>query len=313
MQAIPLVVMEEHHEAFFVWHACVRLGWLPPTGNCLLHVDEHADIGTPRLRRAMPGLGADSGDVLQFVFDELTCFEFIVPAAAQGLFNELVWVQQAPPRRSDQLVVIRPNAEPPTRFDLHAFNLFNGEPMGKPQIPEGARLRYRHQALDAPLPPLRQVVLDIDLDYFSCEDAVNLVQKLEITRSEYERYRNDRYHFLRVGQGSRIRVQQEGERYYLYLRDYEQAAPTPLKVTQEVIEQRMDRLLDVLKQHAVQPLLVNIARSRLSGYTPADQWEFIEARLLERLGALYPLQPRTLEQLHALCEASPRFVVPQAA
>jgi hypothetical protein len=312
MQAIPLVIMEEHHEAFFVWHACVRLGWLPRSGNCLLHVDEHADIGSPRLRQVMPGLASDSAAVLKFVFDELTCFEFIVPAAAQGLFDELIWLQQNPARRSDQLVVIRPDAEPPTRFDLHAFNLFKGEPVGRPEIPQGARLRYRHQAVDAPLPAMRQVVLDVDLDYFSCEDAVNLVQKLEITRAEYERYRNDRYHFLRVGQGSRIRVQQEGERYYLYLRDYQQAAPTPLKVTHEVIEQRMDRLIEVLQQNAVQPQLVNIARSRLSGYTPADQWDFIETKLLERLRRLYELQPYTLEQLHALCEAAPRVSLAQA-
>lgn len=309
MQAIPLVVMEEHHEAYFVWHACVRLGWLPETGNCLLHVDEHADIGSPRLRRPLPGFSADSGEVLKFVFDELTCFEFIVPAAAQGFFQEVIWVQQEPARRSDQLVVIRPDASPATRFDMQVFNLFNGEPVGRTPVPEGVRVRYRHQRADAPLPPMRQVMLDIDLDYFSCEDAVNLVQKLEITRGEYERYRNDRYHFLRVGQGSRIRVQQEGEHYYLYLRDYAHAAPTPLKVTEETILQRMDAFMAALQQHQVQPLLVNIARSRLSGYTPNDQWNFIESQLLERLNAAYPLQPYGLEQLHALCDAAPRIAL----
>ena len=59
--------------------------------------------------------------------------------------------------------------------------------------------------------------------------------------------------------------------------------------------------------------VVVVARSRLSGFTPADQWAFIERTLLERLGALYDLDGFTIDVLAAraaVADAWPAREVP---
>ena len=54
-----------------------------------------------------------------------------------------------------------------------------------------------------------------------------------------------------------------------------------------------------LKDKQVNPQIIDIARSRFSGYTPHDQWQFIENNLIERLSALYDLDIKTVDQVYA--------------
>lgn len=298
--SVPLFIMEEHHEAFFVWHYAIRAGLMAPAGNSLLHVDEHADIGAPRLFQSVDELGDDLQAIHRFTFDELSCFEFIVPSLYQGLFNELVWLRQAPERKSDQLLLVRTPQRAGRLFELTAYRLIDGKRVLPPSAPAGGqRVRYLHQADVDPLHALDKVVLDIDLDYFSCEDAVNQPQRLEVTQAEFEAFQTDRYHFLRINQGSRIKMREEDGRFFLYLKSYQEAAPTPLRVNEQTIVERLDRFAGFLRRNRIQPQIIDIARSRFSGYTPGDQWAFIERQLLERLAALYPLEIRTVDEVHS--------------
>jgi len=297
--AIPYFVMEEHHEAFFLWHYAIQRDLIPERGNFLLHVDEHADIGSPRLHRPLDELGGNLREIDRFTFDELSCFEFIVPALYQGLFSEWVWIQGNPPRRSDQLLLVQGVGGKGRSFELKAADFVEGR---RPLVPlwwNERAARYRLQTIDDPIAPRDPLVLDIDLDYFSCEDAVNLVQKLEVTREEYESFRADRYHFLKVNQGSRIKMQEEGGRFFLYLRNYPEPLPTPLRVDEDEILRRIERFAAWLEAHAIRPRLIGSARSRFSGYTPLDQWQFIETHLIERLGRLYDLELRSADDVRA--------------
>ena len=51
---IPLVAIEEHNEAFFVWYHARHAGWLGAADNILLHVDDHADLNLPLFRQPIP-------------------------------------------------------------------------------------------------------------------------------------------------------------------------------------------------------------------------------------------------------------------
>ena len=53
---IPVVLMEEHHEAFLVWEVARQKGWLPTEGSFLLHVDAHSDLSLPVLSTSLGGL-----------------------------------------------------------------------------------------------------------------------------------------------------------------------------------------------------------------------------------------------------------------
>jgi hypothetical protein len=298
MTAIPLYVVEEHHEAFLIWHDAIENGVLPPTGNLLLHVDEHADIGAPRLHRSLHGLSTLS-EIHRFMYDELSCFEFIVPALYQGLFSDIVWIHQKPPQKADQVVVIRSLRGEGRAFDLQAFNVVADQPWVPPLSGDARMARYRLQTVEDPVPSSTSILLDVDLDFFSCEDAVNLTQKLEVTRDAYESFRNDRYHFLRISQGSRIKMQEEEGRYFVYLKNYPDPLPTPLRVTESMILERIRAFGAYLARTGVKPRLINLARSRLSGYTPRDQWEFIETHLVRQLSELYSLDIRSFDSLCA--------------
>jgi hypothetical protein len=295
---IPVYLLEEHHEAFPVWHAAVRDGVLPARGNTLLHFDEHADIGSPRLHEPLPRLGEDVREVWRFTYEQLSCFEFIVPAVFLGMFDQLYWIQHRPPERSDQVVIVQATGPAARSFELRSWPV-TGPGTTSPlfPVPGGGWTRYRHQTIAEPFEAGDSVVLDVDLDYFSCEDAVNLVQRLEVSREEFDAFQKNPYHFLKISQGSRIRMREEGGRCFVYLRHYAEPMPTPLRADAEEIGRRVDALVAYLERHAVKPRLVNFARSRFSGYTPADQWQLIERLLLDGLERLYALDVRVLEEI----------------
>ena len=85
-----------------------------------------------------------------------------------------------------------------------------------------------------------------------------------------------------------LSASQEGERYYLNYREW-QEAPGIHKVSTDVIDKRIARFVDFLRQNNLKPGLIDICRSRFSGYTPEDQWQYIENRLIEQLNDLYSL------------------------
>jgi hypothetical protein len=89
---VPLVVVEEHHEAFYVWHYAAQEGWLGRDGNTLLHVDEHADMFLPRLRRPLTSISSLT-DLAEFTYNELNIGNFIWPAIYLGFFSRVLWLR----------------------------------------------------------------------------------------------------------------------------------------------------------------------------------------------------------------------------
>jgi hypothetical protein len=63
-----------------------------------------------------------------------------------------------------------------------------------------------------------------------------------------------------------------------------------LKVSEQEIIRRIDIFLEFLIKNNLEPQLIDICRSRLSGFTPNDQWEFIEQKLIEKLSTIYELE-----------------------
>lgn len=283
---IPVAIMEEHNEAFLAWTDAVAAGYIPPAGNLLLHVDEHADMRAPRLRTPLHRAMATPESRRRLTYDELAIFEFIVPAVHQGLFDTVHWMMQSipAPLTEERATVYSPDG-------LGRILRMDGLPPGL--TADGRSFLYRTGGTRVDLPePHGSVVLDIDLDWFSCEETENTVHRMEVTRAEFDRFHADPLHFMRLSQGARVAAEAQEGRYYITARNYGYPFDHPKKVPPHVIDARVELLRRWLLRNAVRPRFITIARSRLSGFTPADQVAYIEDVCLSMLDRLWGIAPR---------------------
>jgi hypothetical protein len=204
---IPLFIVEEHHEAFFTWNYAGLNKFIPATGNTLLHVDQHADMGLPRFHTSLKTLPAHLPALAKFTYRELCIGNFIPAAMYQGWFNKFYWLQHNRLKVSQTVHVYSYRETGQTLLmttNLHEAGVFNTDRKS---------VLYELKTVNDPLPGTDAVVLDIDLDYFSCDkqyQAGNLGQHcIEITPEEYDRFTTDRYHPLRINvSGVTTRIEQ---------------------------------------------------------------------------------------------------------
>jgi hypothetical protein len=289
MMPIPLFRLEEHHEAFIVWHHAVRQEWLYGFGNVLLHVDEHSDWGVPRLSRAIESIRDEMSDIIDFTYSELHISDFIWPAIYQGLFSEVTWLRHRHSRSADPWrMMIRPINKSHTEF-------VTGLDVGTDE----RTARFAQVSPEMTWQSAGTVVLDIDIDYFCSNPYPDYDgRRIEVTRTAYEEFVSNRYHFLRLAPGSRITGREEAGRCYLCFNDFSLPEATEAtRSTQEQILSRMDAFVDFLQRSEVIPRLVITCRSQLSGYTPSEHCAFIEKTLLERLAGLYPLEIHDIDEI----------------
>lgn len=291
MKPIPLILVEEHHEAFFVWELAAREGWLRPDGNTLLHVDEHSDMSVPRLRRPMPDPGSEA-ELAAFTYEELDIGNFIWASVYRGRFNRVLWLRHQHrgagswrqmsicARTGDGLEFVTGRLEG-TRWE----DAPDRRPLEFSPINPGDTVRT-----DQP------IVLDVDLDYFCSNDYPDYRgRSLEVSEVAWRDFRENPYHFLRIAPGSRISAFERDGRFFLRFNDFPEP-PGRTSVPDE-IDGRIEALVSQLRDNDVRPEMVVFCRSVESGYMPADMIERIESGLQKALGELWPLEERTIHDL----------------
>ena len=231
----------------------------PETGNTLLHADEHADMGCAHFRRPLRPLFRNLPELWKFTYEEISIYEFIVAAIYQGILNRVCWLQPRPGPTRDQEICVSSHESLGK-----ALRLSSG---GAPPGSDGFVAAYQIQNVRNEFAPAESLILDIDLDYFSCDQAENKVERLEVTEQEYCSFRNDNYHFLRINQGNRVQARHENGRFFLYLKSYKDKAPCPLKVSTAAILGRLELLKRYLTRNSIKPALITVARSCISGYS----------------------------------------------
>lgn len=291
MGAIPLCLLEEHHEAFLLWHWAARTGRIAGRGNVLLHVDEHSDLRAPGTAQGIFEGNPPLARIAAQVYGCLDITNFIWPALRQGIFDRVCWLRWAhDPSLKARFVPLR--SEPAKDARAEAANLA-GTASGK----EGSGGFWL-----IPVKPGQvfteggPVVLDIDLDFFLCDNAAGGRLDIEITPAEYEAWRRDRYHKVRLLLGGRARALRSGDRHWLRF------APVPRRPVEArkawaQVRERIEVFGNFLLSNRMQPRLIGICRSRRSGYTPPAWCERIELELMPILGGLYDLEVRTVADL----------------
>jgi hypothetical protein len=297
MSKIPLFLHEEHHEAFFIWHYAIQHNLLPPQQNVLLHVDSHADMGQPLLRTSIHQFPQALAAIAQFTYDELNIATFILPAIYQRLFSTMYWLLPKAKQTGVAQQYVRTHKQAGQYFIVGPD--FSPWPHNKPWQ-DRVTFTQHVITMEQPVSEAHALVLDIDLDFFSCEFFVNSATMVEITLQEAERFKQNKYTPLRL-HGNCFLVERD-HRYYLGFNfNPSEQIETSTKLSEEAILKRIDQFGIFLQTNKITPTLIDVCRSRFSGYTPVEQWEFIEQRLLAKLQELYASEPIFIDTILNNC------------
>ena len=272
----PLVTVEEHHEAFYVWNHAIRRGWIQPTHNTLLHVDHHADMELPDPSRPISSIG-DDFDLARFTYNELNIANFVLAGSRRRIYNRILWMKVGH---------MRPGLVVPTR-------LVGGPGAG---VGEGViAVDFVHHGANQAIPNDQPVLLDIDLDYFCCNEHPEGEHEIEVTRAVFEEFLGNPYHFLRLPPSNRATAATRDGRYFLRFNESRRASDRPDAAGQ--ILKRVADLAANLDASAVTPSLILLCRSVHSGYTPERHVDFIEDSLLSAFRDRYMLQTMYITDL----------------
>jgi hypothetical protein len=288
--------MEEHNEAFIAWHHSIRKE--SGVQFSLIHVDEHSDLCPPRFYSPLPNKASSMDAVARFVFDQMTNYEFIVPLALEGMIREIIWIH----REEDPEVVAYLAGTNSSANSWYFFQPLKRKDMLLARIRQMrsnfALVDFAQRKTSAVIRPRWPVLLDIDLDYFSCRNQADDVRRIELSESEVKSYCSDRYHYLRVELGARAKVLKDNGRYYLVLREYPDATPAPLIASDTQISERIAALQCFLRSNAIQPRIITICRSAFSAYSHFEQVDHIQELLFEALRSIYTLQVCQVQELY---------------
>ncbi|WP_160713127.1 UPF0489 family protein [Chitinophaga solisilvae] len=283
---IPVYILEEHHEAFLAWMLAAKSGIIPDKEHVLYHFDDHSDMSVPKLNKPLQETESWSyEEIRDFTYTELDIASFILAAGFTGFIRHVSWIQTDMSRTGTSDMYI-------TSYNNNHKNILAG-PLNKASAPllQSAWQQLTYERTQPALfhpEKTADILLDIDLDYFSCETNPETRNEviLEVTPEQYEEFLQQQYHPLKFAV-HRAEAMTANGRYYLVVNYYNTMLPSPRKVTPEKIAARMDEFIALLHHKNIRPALITICRSRYSGYTPEDQWELIEALLLKGLNTLY--------------------------
>lgn len=293
-KAVPIVVVEEHHEAFYVWNYAVRSGWLQPRGYTLLHVDSHPDMMLPRLRRPLASID-DLVDLAAFTYRELEISNFIWPAVYQGYFKRYVWIKHVHRLCSGgwRTIAIQAKNDSATEFTLTPQEGLRGS-----CSPDAQVIEYTPATTSDTIKTDHPFVLDVDLDFFCCNEYPQpIYRELEITKSSFEEIIHNRYQCLRVSPGDKVSVREKDGRYFLLYNDYEPTAVSSDRDRTFEIATRMEDLLSALDRSRITPELIVICRSFYSGYTPRRYCNSIQETFLSRLRERYEVMQFSIDDI----------------
>ncbi len=287
MDPIPLIILEEHHEAFYTLVAAKKKGWLGDQPYALLHVDEHSDMSLPRLRHPLPRKRDPIETWIRFTYNELDIGNFIWPLVYLGHLDSVTWF-----RFQHKKAVTPRHLEICTTDDrgLEFMTAGSLDQTAYRNRPDRRSLRYETRSPGESYAPDGPWILSIDEDFIAANPFPKIEDRvIEITEASYHAFLRDPYHFLRISPGSKPSVFVKDKRYFLNFNDLPSSGVTDsLQVLD--LSPRYETLNTLLKGIRRPPELIMLCRSLKSGYLPITLFPSIEARLLRDLSHCYPTQ-----------------------
>ncbi|AMQ00385.1 hypothetical protein AY601_3519 [Pedobacter cryoconitis] len=283
---IPTIILEEHHEAFIAWTLATKKGIISKR-NTLLHFDDHSDLRTPLLNTAATDiLAKDEAEIKAFAYQELNIDTFIIPAIYLDIIDNFIWVRRDMPKIGNFEMYIRSYNDQAKKFISDKYT---------PTASSSTFKTYNYSKFDftgfknSKFDKQADILLDIDLDYFSCCESPNKEVVMETTKQEYDDFTSNKYHTLNFTSSTVNAVQYKGSHFFIFNKtDYHY--PSSRELNEVEINEQIKDLVGALELSRIKPRLITICRSRHSGFTPAHQWQMIENNLLKELDQLYDMK-----------------------
>ncbi len=284
-------IIEEHHRALALWASEFRER---PPASGLLHVDAHADISPPvtadpldwqRLQTLPPT------ELLQFIDQQIHIADFILAGVICGFFSQIFWLRPDFVGYNNcwrETLSYRSIADHATDFILKTTEkkvLTTADyTLPFPASAKDSLYYYGFQQSSSPTIP-QGVILDIELDFFSCFKRPSVADKIEISKEAYNNYNSSPYHFLKFHHNTSC--EEIDGRYFLVFNPWHrerfiQGGSTPLE-----LRHRVKNFLSWLEVQNLCPSLISISRAVKSGFTPVAYAEYLEELLKEGLQKLY--------------------------
>lgn len=301
MSGIPTFLMDEHRDAYYLWHRMIDRGDIPEVGCYLLHVDHHDDLESAGYNWDLTQMPGNAQEALRFTDQCLGIADFIIPAVWEGTFNTVHVLKElvpTPVSKSEESISLMQGSRQVLIHREQSSGREKALSGGAPWLirrdwereEEQVHFTLRRGGLEPwDRYPDSSLVLDVDLDYFCWDDSLSTVspQRIEITRQAYEEYLKDRNHPMRILASRVFNVREEDGKYWLYVQQNIPQEPIP---DDETILRRIERLCAYFQETGLVPSAIDICRSNRSGYLPAPKAEFVEQMFLKNLERLFRLE-----------------------
>jgi len=291
---VNIFKIEEHHEAFIIWCYLIKRKSIPEKDNILFHVDHHADMGCPVLDRSVNDILLNNiEDIKSFTYSNLRISDFIIPAIYQNFFNEFYWLQRIYSGKN----TAKDHYVKSNKREGKVFVDLVDDSAWKRFTPDDGRVLYKNTQLNPEnvISIKKEVILDIDLDYFSSHRARLTENRLEITEKEFKNIKENKYHFL--NNEYKYKLISENKRFFVKFYHGLESEEKAHLTSKTEIEKRVNRFFDYIKDNNISFSNVILCRSRFSNYTPANQWNFIEDLLTKRFKKINNSDILTIEDI----------------
>ena len=262
-----IYIIEEHNEAFYEIVKLVN----DNEKYTLIHVDEHHDFGTPIiLKNDLINYKVEK-NLKDITYNQLRVSDYIIPLFHLGIIDTSIWLS---------------NNEKEYYFEFVTFEEFvscNHVMIGCKQVqPNGNNNKFLEVTLRSDIQPFiesKNIILSIDLDYFSCSDEAGERTVIEITEEEFIRFNSNLYHKCRLNFGSRISCNTKDGKYYMVHQHMDGKFVNKQRSKDEIYN-KLTEFEIFLKNNKVKPNIIIICKSLISGYTPSHQYNDLLSNVL---------------------------------
>lgn len=239
----------------------------------LIHIDEHADFNNPIVTEELL-LSDVEEDIETLIHEQLRISDFILPLVFKGVINEILWVSNEDQELDFYFYVIKKELKngkvllrsivsretPEEEVDLCHFI--------KTTINSSRTIQID-----------RSHIVSVDLDYFICDDVQGEKVIVETTKAEYEAYKTNKLHPLRLKFGSRFKIEKIEGKLFGVIDDHIEYAGSSREDVD--INVKIGHFANYLKNMKLKPIEIFICRSVLSGYVPLEVANRLESTVSE--------------------------------